>query len=339
MLKKIIIFSVILFIVSSCTPAQKQMAIPTSSYVVKSQPFTCTEYSVTAWIKSEWDGSFSQHITYPAPNINSGGGTSANYVRLTQKEIDATLTLNINSVKDWKWAADAHNGLVFQSIDGIDIHTSVDWNRIAPASGLPEFGDKINYVCVSQVVNGFAELVGMPKGTDYQKYFNVRWVIQHIYGNYGGFPHLYDIVTWDACSGFVISKGECGIWVPVSILAQKIGTVNVPWNISATITPTSTFEVPTFTPTPTFTSTPSITLTPVITPTPDVVVYIIASPWLSMRPDPSMSNVPTGNYFVGSKVYLTEIRTDRDGNVWGHTRDSYWLALLLRGRYYTTWRK
>ena len=49
-----------------------------------------TLYTVKTWEKMSKpnDGSFRQEVLFPAPDKNSGGGTSANFVRIGNVEID-----------------------------------------------------------------------------------------------------------------------------------------------------------------------------------------------------------------------------------------------------------
>jgi hypothetical protein len=356
--RTILLISVALLITSGCGPQMPPRnilpAATATPYVLKPQPKTCTEYSVTAWLQKDWDGSFGQNVTQPAPNPNAGGGTAANFVTIKKPEIDAIKALNVASLKTWKWAADAPVGLVFQSVNGYSIDDLVNWNRIAPTSALPEFGGDINYVCVSQIVNGFAELVGMPKCINYSLYFNVEWVIQKIHGNYGSFPLLYKIITWDACSGFAISKGECGIWVPLSILAQKIGEVPVPWNNTVTTeTPTPTIAPVTVTQTstvsPTVTNTP-ITATPTVTPSTKIQVsvndfglnYLGLPKYLSIRPTAGVSNVPVGYFypFTVLQVEVIQVKVTENGTTrtdyYGLEGNGFYVALKLKGRCYVT---
>ena len=261
-MKKLIILLTLLL--SACAPIAQQVAIPTAQATPTPipQPKSCTVWSMQWWknIGNPWDGSFSQFVACPNADPNSGCGVSANFVTLNTKWIEATKRLNVGSAKPYSWAAaNDHpplSGLVFQ-YNGIDVNTSVNWNRIAPAS---KDSNNLNFVCVSQIQNGYAEIVGLPSSVNPDLYSDVVWAVQNVFGNYGSQPLLYKIYTLDGCSGFPISKGGCGTWVSKEFLYKMVGTALVPWNNTiATDTPTPT---PDITPTPTQDPTPTPTPTP-----------------------------------------------------------------------------
>ncbi len=343
-MKKILI--ALLLIATACAPIP-YMASATL------QPTTCKVYSIKSWyeIGITLDGSFSQ---LPA---SDGGVTSG--LLLKTPEINFIKSLNGPGTGSWSWgwAADKPKGLYYQSIDGVSIDQAVYWNWVAapsPDQRITNYNGVRNVMCVSKIVRMYGEdyafVVGAPKGIDYSKY-QQDWLVQPVYGDWewqtksgtwAGMPHIYNAYMFDPASGFAMkTASDKQFRFPAAWLYKYISTDSIPWLVAPTSTPFIDITV-TASATPTATFTPTLTPTatiapPSVTPSAGTVVYITANPYLSVRPDASMSNVPKGNFYIGTKLTLTEIM-HIGADVWGREGNGYWIALLLNGKYYTTWR-
>ena len=174
-----------------------------------------------------WDGSFSQIIAFDAP-INGTGGVT-NRLTIKKPEIDFIKSLNVGSVKNWNWAADAPSGLLYQSKDGFSIDECVDWNWVGSPSpsGSEHLNDR-NVMCFSAMQNGMAQVVAIPKSVNYGQYKDFPWLIQQVYGNYSWMPALWRMPLFDP-STFPHTKGNGEFWLPQEWLFERVGEVAVPW--------------------------------------------------------------------------------------------------------------
>lgn len=318
--------------------AARQAVLPTAT----ARPTTCTLYQLKNWTEynKPKNGSFSDVMLWDYPNRFTG--TTGVTVRLTldQKAIAWIVQLNLNSFRHYDGWAHAPKGQIYIEIpDGqggyLDPHIKVQWNRIASASG--ENDPTRNRVCVSSIVNGYGSIVGIPYQVsgDYSQ-FTQDWLVQKVYGEYGGVPLLFKMPLFDSTTGYhPLTKGNDGMWIPIDWFYQSDGVISIPWMITNTPTITQTLA-PTLAVTVTATPTTS-TPTPTVAPSSGTVVWISASPYLSVRPESSMSNVPVGFFYIGTRLQLSEIR-QVGSDWWGREGNGYWIALVLNGRYYTTWR-
>lgn len=187
---------------------------------------TCPLYSMKTWAEKgwAWDGSFSQIPAFDAA-VNGTAGVT-NRLRITKTEIDFIKSLNLDSPKTWKWAADAPHGLYFQSVEGCSIDACVDWNWVGAPSGHIE---QREIMCFSNFQNGMAQVVAAPRSFNYEWARGIPWLIKNIYGNYGAVPLLYKSILLDPSSGFPTTKGNKEFWLDASWLFEKVGEVQVPW--------------------------------------------------------------------------------------------------------------
>ena len=185
----------------------------------------CEIWSMKTWaeVGQPLDGSFSQTVAFDAPIHGTAGVT--NRLTIKKPEIDFINSLNIHSEKSWKWAADAPQGLLYQSILGISIYDSVEWNWVGTPSGHTE---NRNLMCFSAFTDNLAQVVAAPKSTTYEQYLDIPWLIQNIWGNYGAIPLLYKIILLDPMT-FPHTKSNGGFWIEKKWLYSKIDTVSVPW--------------------------------------------------------------------------------------------------------------
>jgi len=185
----------------------------------------CEIWSMKTWaeVGQAWDGSFSQTIAFDAP-VNGTGGVT-NRLTIRKPEIDFIKSLNVDSLKTWRWAAAAPTGTLYQSKAGYSVDECVDWNWVGTPSGHIE---SRNVMCFFGFQNGLAQVAAAPKSASYEQYRNVPWLIQNVYGNYGAVPLLYKIILLDP-STFPHTKGNGGFWIEKKWLHEKVGTVQVPW--------------------------------------------------------------------------------------------------------------
>ena len=186
----------------------------------------CEIWSMKTWaeVGEVLDGSFSQIVAFDAP-VNGTAGVN-NRIIIKKNEIDFIKSLNVNSQKNWKWAADAPRGLYFQSLDGFSIDDSVAWNWVGAPSGHVE---QRNVMCFSAFQNGLCSVVAAPKSGDYGQFRDTPWLIQNIYGNYGAMPLLYKSILFDPSTFPHDGKSQNGFWIEKKWLHEKKGTVQVPW--------------------------------------------------------------------------------------------------------------
>lgn len=334
-MKKIILLLVtsMLMLTSCVTPAARQEALPTAT----ARPTTCTLYQLKTWTEynKPKNGSFSDVMLWDYPNRFTG--TTGTTVRLTldQKAIAWIIQLNLNSFRHYDGWAHAPNGQIYFEIpDGqggyLDAHIKVQWNRIASASG--ENDPIRNRLCISSIVNGYGSIVGIPyQVSGNYSQFTQDWLVQKVYGEYGAVPLLFRMPLFDSTTGYPLTKGNDGMWIPIDWFYRSDGVISIPWMITNTPTLAPTLEA-------TVTATPATpTPTPTIAPSSGTVVWISASPYLSVRPESSMSNVPVGFFYIGTRLQLYEIK-QVGSDWWGREGNGYWIALLLNGKYYTTWR-
>ena len=192
-----------------------------------------TLYSVNTWEKVGMpnDGSFRQAVLFPSPDKNSGGGTAANFVRLGRAEIDYIKSINVNSFRNWKWAADASERLIYQSRPDFSIDMSVDWNRI---TGCSKDVNNVNVVAVSRTYNGFFRVTGIPRQLtgDYFIFKKYPFLNHLMFGNYGSLPLLYIMPLFEPDSLFYTSKGGRGMWLESIWIKEQVGTIKGPWEVS-----------------------------------------------------------------------------------------------------------
>lgn len=263
----------------------------------------CTVYEVLSWRESGYgplDGSFSQ---YPA----SDGGVNAR-LKLGSAEIDFLKSINTGSLKDWGWAAGEPEGDYYQTIDSVTW-----WNWVAPASPDPQLrpGDR-NYIGVSEFIGDMAQIVACPKGIDYSVCNGVDFLSWKVYGNYGSMPLLWNTIPFSPSGGFETTKSNRRFELNRKYLGQKIREADIPWTVAP----------------------------PIVPPVTDALYYVTvgAGRSLSLRPQANVNNTPVGQLYnlTGFTLQKTiEIGAD----VWGLDGNGNYLALLLSGRYYTTWRK
>ena len=266
-------------------------------------------YEVLSWRESGYgplDGSFSQ---YPA----SDGGVTAR-LRLARAEIDFIKGINSGSEKSWKWAADAPGGRYYQSVPGYSIDEGVDWNWVSPASCDPQLrpGER-NYVAISGFIGSMGQIIGAPRGIDYSVCLSRPEFLWTIYGNYGAMPPLWKMIPLSPSGGFQTTKSNRLFQIPIKYLGQKIRTVaDLPWPVTP----------------------------PIVPPVTDALysVMIGTGAALSLRPSAGVNNTPVGQLYNLAQFSLQKTITD-GLDVWGLDGNGNYLALYLRGRYYTTWRK
>jgi|GEM_PF-2582357 len=281
-------------------------------------PTTGTLYTLKTWkeMGKAWNGSFSDIILYDSAHNSTGGITVL--LELGKTEIDYVKKVNVNagSFRTYNGWAHAPGGQIYlDKPDGnggyLDANVVVRWNRIASSSG--ENDPLRNRICVSSIINGSGSIVGIPKSADYSQFEQYDWLNLKVYGMYGAVPLLFRMPLFDSTTGFPLSKGNNGMWIPVGWLHENLGAIQIPW--ANPVPP------------------------PPPPPSNGVVVRVAelgAGKWLSIRPDASVNNVPVGFFYPGTPLTIVEIK-QVGADYWGKDRNGYYIALLLRG-VYTTWR-
>lgn len=252
LIKRIILFLMLGFTLFSLTsPVKAAPAIPPCSV------YEIYSYQGAGYHTGINSGNFTAVTLFADPKGVTGGQT--NWVRLHAREIDFIKLVNKDSFKPWGWA-DGISGTIYLGSGNDYEDTVVKWPRIALASS-DETIQPRNQVCVTgRSADGrYARIVGIPKSADYTQYLQYSFLFQTAYTVYPdmhtGYLALYKMPLWEPSSGFEVSRGDTGLWIPTIFLAAKLGEFN------GAIVP-----VPTPSPTPT----PSIGSVTVV---PGQVVY------------------------------------------------------------------
>lgn len=170
-------------------------------------------------------GNFTAVTLYPEPKLGTGG--QSNWVELELTEINWIKSLNVNSYKAWRWA-DGPLGELGTIYLGQNWETDeiVRWPRIALASYDNQPQETRNRVRVLEYANGFARIASVPREASYGAYESFPYFIHTSYTVYPdghtGTQALYRMPLFDPASGFKISAGAAGLWLPVEWLHSRI---------------------------------------------------------------------------------------------------------------------
>lgn len=195
----------------------------------------CTIYSIKSWneMNIPLDGSFSQIVTFDAP-VNGTGGVT-NQMVLEKTEIDFIKSLNTGgSIFAYPQLYSGRHGTTWGNYyrvldDGTSPDLRVWWNWVAAPSSDIKYGRPRNKMCVSNVVNGMAQIVTVPKSPSYEQYRGIDWLVWKVWGNWNGMPQLWNMLALDPASGFETTKSLKGFWIPIEWLYAEVGTVTISW--------------------------------------------------------------------------------------------------------------
>jgi len=185
------------------------------------------------------DGSFSQIIASDTSLQGIGGVTQR--MLFDKPLIDFIKSLNgpgSGSTKTYEWATlwgpTTWGGYYGRLEDGTPVDQKVWWNWVGTPSAdqsKPGHGNDRNVMCIDAYKNGMAEVVAAPKSTSYEKYRNIPWLVQKVWGNYGNMPQLWITLLVDPSSGFVTTRSNQGFWIDANWLYKKVGVAQIQWRV------------------------------------------------------------------------------------------------------------